>query len=198
MPCSTTPSDRPSVRAWLLRLACRWTRHRVLKVGGIAECLMLFVDGMSRAREGLVLLLFLMMLYLCVFAALLHMLEFDAQQDCAKCAADGFGCSCPSVVGFTSIPTTWYFILATITTVGYGDMYPITLKGKLMCGAMMICGIFVLGLPIVVIGRAFDDSFKDAARWQVEKAVARQAKRCDIPTKISPGRQRLHDSTVPS
>ena len=40
------------------------------------------------------------------------------------------------MVGFTSIPTTWYFILASMTTVGYGDMYPITLKAKLVRNAL--------------------------------------------------------------
>lgn len=54
--------------------------------------------------------------------------------------------------GFTSIPTTWYFILATITTVGYGDHFPITLGGKLCTMVCMFCGILVLGLPMVVIG----------------------------------------------
>ena len=32
--------------------------------------------------------------------------------------------------GFTSIPTTWYYICATMTTVGYGDHYPITPWGQ--------------------------------------------------------------------
>ena len=112
--------------------ALRMTRvFRVLKVGNVAKDLRIFVDGMRRAREGLLLLLFMMGLYLCVFAAILYMLEYQAQKDCARDASDGFDVSCPSMVGFTSIPTTWYFILASMTTVGYGDMYPITLEGKI-------------------------------------------------------------------
>ena len=50
--------------------ALRMTRvFRVLKVGNVAKDLRIFVDGMRRAREGLLLLLFMMGLYLCVFAA---------------------------------------------------------------------------------------------------------------------------------
>ena len=41
----------------------------------------------------------------------------------------------------------------------------------------MIAGIFVLGLPIVVIGAAFQDSFKAAGVWQAEQDIARAAKR---------------------
>jgi voltage-gated potassium channel len=97
----------------------RMTRiFRVLKVGSFANDLMIFVEGMRRAREGLILLLFLTGLYLCVFAAVLYALEYESQQECRKCSDDGYGCSCPSKLGFTSIPTTWYFIIASMTTVG--------------------------------------------------------------------------------
>ena len=104
---------------------------RVLKVGSFAEDLMIFVEGMRRASEGLTLLAFLLLLYLCVFSAILYMVEYDAQRNCAQNAEDGYDVSCPSMVGFSSIPTTWYFIIASMTTVGYGDMYPLTISGKL-------------------------------------------------------------------
>ena len=71
--------------------------------------------------------------------------------------------------GFTSIPTTWYFILATITTVGYGDHFPMTVEGKIIAMVTMFCGILVLGLPLVMIGVSFDQAFKRAKVWQDEK-----------------------------
>lgn len=121
---------------------------RILKFGGHVRNLQLFAIGMKRAQEGLMLLLFLLILYLCVFAAVLYQLEYDDQREAGN-------------TGFTSIPTTWYYIMATMTTVGYGDHYPITPAGQLVGGACMICGIFVLGLPIVVVGNTFDEVFKE-------------------------------------
>merc|ERR1711871_256478 len=120
---------------------------------------------MSRASEGLVVLLFMLVLYFCVFATLLHMVEYQAQLDCGRCPT----CGCPSWRGFTSIPTTMYFIMATMTTVGYGDMYPITQTGQVLCGLCMLCGVFVLGLPIVVIGVSFDEAFKEVDKWRADK-----------------------------
>ena len=70
--------------------------------------------------------------------------------------------------GFTSIPNTMYFIMATMTTVGYGENYPITPGGKIACGFCMLCGTFVLGLPIVVVGISFDEAFKEADKKKEE------------------------------
>jgi hypothetical protein len=151
------------------------TTCRIFKTSAYATELTLFVEGMRRAREGLMILTFMLGLYLCVFGTLLYMAEHDSQQLCKMPEVAQFsykGSSCPAVVGFTSIPTGWYFILATLTTVGYGDMYPITITGKMLTGFCMACGIMVLGLPIVVISNSFDDAFKDAAR----NAALREAK----------------------
>eukprot|EP01052_Picozoa_sp_SAG31_P043858 SAG31_NODE_7449_length_1686_cov_1.666667_3_plen_200_part_00 len=176
--------------------------------GSFASDLQIFIDGMSRAREGLLLLGFLMMLYLCVFGAILYMLEYDKQvrpkqkrrmlrltnemippkpQICpemndtmaaAACESSSTECCMRPRQGFTSIPTTWYFILATITTVGYGDHFPITIEGKIVTMLCMFCGILVLGLPLVVIGVSFDDAFKNAAVWKAEKVFCKPMTAC--------------------
>ena len=143
----------------ILRMLRMVRVFRILKFGGHVRNLQLFAIGMKRAQEGLMLLLFLLILYLCVFAAVLYQLEYDDQRDAGNS-------------GFTSIPTTWYYIMATMTTVGYGDHYPITPWGQLVGGACMICGIFVLGLPIVVVGNTFDEVFKED---EEEQARAKEA-----------------------
>ena len=38
-------------------------------------------------------------------------------------------------------------------------------------------GVFVLGLPIVVIGVSFDEAFKEVDQWKIEKALAKAEKR---------------------
>ena len=44
---------------------------------------------------------------------------------------------------FQSIPHTLWWSIVTMTTVGYGDTFPITPLGKMTAGFTMICGIFV-------------------------------------------------------
>lgn len=62
----------------MLRLA---RIFRVLKAGNFAQELQVFLWGYYRAREGLLLLFFLLFLYLCLFAALLYMSEYDSQSE---------------------------------------------------------------------------------------------------------------------
>jgi len=55
---------------------------------------------------------------------------------------------------FTSIPAAMWWCVVTITTVGYGDMYPATLIGKLIASAAMITGLALFGILMNVIGKA--------------------------------------------
>lgn len=56
---------------------------------------------------------------------------------------------------FSSIPAAMWWGLATLTTVGYGDVVPVTPVGKLLGGAMMIFGLGMFAIPIGIVASAF-------------------------------------------
>ncbi len=56
---------------------------------------------------------------------------------------------------FSSIPATMWWSVATLTTVGYGDIYPITVAGKICAGIMSILGIGLFALPAGILGAGF-------------------------------------------
>lgn len=58
---------------------------------------------------------------------------------------------------FTSIPRAMWWSIVTITTVGYGDMYPATAVGKMIGGIVAIIGICALALPIGIISSGYMD-----------------------------------------
>ncbi len=71
--------------------------------------------------------------------------------------------------GFTSIPQSIYWAIVTITTVGYGDIAPATVLGKMIASVMMLTGYSIIAVPTgiisVEIGRsAMRNNAKDTQR----------------------------------
>lgn len=53
--------------------------------------------------------------------------------------------------GFTDIPTSIYWAIVTLTTVGYGDISPVTGLGKFFAGAVMILGYVIIAVPTGIV-----------------------------------------------
>jgi len=56
---------------------------------------------------------------------------------------------------FQSIPQSFWWCLVTLTTVGYGDTYPITYPGQVVGCITMLLGLVMLALPLSIIGTNF-------------------------------------------
>ena len=81
----------------------------------------------------------LIMLVLLLFASTgIYFLERVAQPD-----------------AFASIPAAAWWALATLTTVGYGDVVPVTPLGKVLGGVVMLLGVGMFALPIAIIATGF-------------------------------------------
>jgi voltage-gated potassium channel len=54
----------------------------------------------------------------------------------------------------TNIRDAFWWLIATVTPVGYGDVYPVTSGGKIVASLLMIVGIAILGVLISTLGAA--------------------------------------------
>lgn len=61
----------------------------------------------------------------------------------------------------TSFSDAIWWSLVTVTTVGYGDLYPVTTEGKIVASFLMIIGIMILGLFISTLGSSFVETWID-------------------------------------
>ena len=57
--------------------------------------------------------------------------------------------------GFGSIPQALWWAIATLTTVGYGDVVPVTPVGKLVGSMVMLLGLMMFALPVGIVATAF-------------------------------------------
>ena len=63
---------------------------------------------------------------------------------------------------FGSIARCLWWSLITVTTIGYGDVYPVTPAGKLVASVTALLGIAVIAVPIGIISSGFSDAIKEA------------------------------------
>ncbi|HRG81508.1 MAG TPA: ion transporter [Chitinophagaceae bacterium] len=61
---------------------------------------------------------------------------------------------------FSSIPATLWWAVVTLTTTGYGDMYPMTVIGKTMAGVIMLTGVAFFAIPAGILSAGFMDEFR--------------------------------------
>ena len=62
---------------------------------------------------------------------------------------------------FSSIPETMWWGIATLTTVGYGDIYPITGLGKALGGVIAVIGIGLFALPTGILASGFSEELSN-------------------------------------
>jgi len=69
---------------------------------------------------------------------------------------------------FTSIPATLWWAFVTLTSVGYGDMVPITTLGRVMTAIIMLCGVAIFALPAGIITAGF---LEEMQKMKHKKAI---------------------------
>ena len=131
VPIAITAGTDPR-SAWLLGVF--WLLKLVPGIPGLRQLRRVMVQESGPLLS--VLVIFLMVLFFASVAV--HVLERDVQP-----------------AGFSSIPATLWWAVATLTTTGYGDVVPITPLGRLVAALVMICGLGVFGLWTGILATGF-------------------------------------------
>ena len=85
---------------------------------------------------------------------------------------------------FGSIPAAMWWGLATLTTVGYGDIVPVTLVGKMIGGVVMLLGLGMFALPIGILATGFTQEVHRREFVVTRSMVARIDLFADLPPNV--------------
>ena len=111
---------------------------RILKLTRYSGAWALFAAVLYGQRRTLYMSGFLMFIMLVLSASLMYLIEHDAQPK-----------------AFADIPSAMWWSLVTLTTVGYGDVTPITVLGKVLGGFVTILGLGMYALPAAILASGF-------------------------------------------
>ena len=82
---------------------------------------------------------------------------------------------------FASIPRSIWWAIATLTTVGYGDVYPVTVGGKIAASIIAFAGIGVVALPTGIFASAFSDELREREKHRLRSAAAASENVSELP-----------------
>jgi voltage-gated potassium channel len=144
------PSLLPGEVFWDLRFArvIRLVRlMRVFKFARYSNTLRTFGAVFRDKREEMALMLMLLLLLLVVSSSSMYFAEHEAQPK-----------------SFSSIPAAMWWSIVTLTTVGYGDIYPVTPWGKLIGAVIALLGIGFFALPAGILAAGFAEQLQKRRR----------------------------------
>ena len=116
----------------LLRLA------RLLKIGRYSQSMKTLSNVFAAKRHDLLSAIFTVFTLLMISASLVYFAEHASQPEL-----------------FSSIPASMWWSVVTLTSVGYGDVYPITPLGKLLGGVIAVLGLGLVALPTGILASGF-------------------------------------------
>lgn len=132
-----------------LRILRIFRIFRLLKMARYSNALSMIKNVLKEKKEELLVTFVFIIIILTIISTLMFYVERDAQPD-----------------AFGSIPKAMWWGVVTLTTVGYGDIYPITLYGKILGGIITLLGIGLIALPSGILASGYTEQIQ---RKKIEK-----------------------------
>lgn len=82
-----------------------------------------------------------------------------------------------------SVPDAWWWYMATVTTVGYGDVYPVTMPGQFLGAVTGFLGLLIVAMPIAIVGGSFHRSYTHLEQ-KLAKSHAENVERLELREKL--------------
>jgi len=157
-------------RAWaglqqvrVLRIIARGTRAaRVVKVGRHSVGIRLFILALRRSMSPLAWYILTLCVMVVCWSTVLYYVERESclwNETDKHWFRDGGYKDSGKRCMFQSVVDTFWWAIVTLTTVGYGDVHPVTGPGKFVASLTMMMGVLVLAFPMVILTHSFSSVY---------------------------------------
>ena len=131
----------PSLHYFVVIRSLRLLRiFRIFKLFHFMKGGVEIMRGLQASRQKITVFLFFILVVVTIMGSVLYIVEGNANS------------------GFTSIPRSIYWAIVTLTTVGYGDIAPVTEIGQFLAACIMILGYAVIAVPTGIVTAEFAKS----------------------------------------
>lgn len=138
--------------AALLRLVRLFRVFAVMKFGRFSLAVKTVWEAIADRGDDLLVTGALALIFVLAGATALYIVEGSIQPE-----------------AFGSIPRALWWAVITLTTVGYGDAYPITVAGKFIGGVLALSGIAFVAMPTGIIAAAFSEAMQRRRDLRIEE-----------------------------
>lgn len=140
-----------------LRMLRLFRLLRIIKIGRYSRSVHMLVTVLRKEARVLIAAMSVLMIIMIMAATGMHYIEHEAQPE-----------------AFGSIPMALWWALNTLTTVGYGDVTPVTALGKLFSGVITLLGVAIFALPAGILASSLTEQLRirrDTFRKYVLEAI---------------------------
>lgn len=117
---------------------------RILKMAEHMSDANVLINALKASRPKIAVFVFSLMAIVCIEGTLMYIIE-GGRED----------------TQFTSIPKAVYWGIVTVTTVGYGDIIPVTVAGKMLASVMMLTGFAIIAVPTGIVSAELNRELKE-------------------------------------
>ncbi len=137
----------PFYLAFLFSIDLRFLRVlrllRIFKLPRYSEAMTTLLKVLKDESSSFAAAIFIMLVIMILAASGIYLFEHEVQPE-----------------NFGSIPQSMWWSIVTLTTVGYGDVTPVTIAGKFLAACIMVAGVGLVALPTGILASSFSDNLR--------------------------------------
>ncbi|MBE36700.1 MAG: ion transporter [Opitutaceae bacterium] len=126
----------------IVRILRMLRMFRILKMAEHMGDAHVLINAIKASRPKIAVFIFSLMAIVCIEGTLMYIIESGVND------------------GFNNIPQAVYWSIVTITTVGYGDIAPVTILGKMLASVMMLTGFAIIAVPTGIVSAELNREVK--------------------------------------